>query len=348
MQRKKKLMILCSILSFIVLTGMFTSKYLAGQPMNARNFPLNGQYSGDTWLDDTEEEHWYRVYIPSDGVLEIRMMSYCSGNLHYNLYNEDLSVCYTESCGNYVSPGSESSPVTGTVSKILSTGTYYFCLSGATGRYRLYGAFYSYGANDYGADSYDSPFNYSSGASVIGALTETDTEDWYRFTLSGRAYCDITITSYCSDSLEYELYNSDLSAKILSDDVYGGSASSPKTQKIEKQLLPAGTYYLKIYGATGKYVLKINPRGGFGSSQKKKLSLSVSAKHKNNKITVTVKTAPYAKITAKYRGKTKTTTANSAGKGVITIQKKWKKGKKVKVTVKKSGYTQKSKSVKVK
>ena len=185
MQRKRRIQTLLLVLLCVSFVSFFVKNVEADAPLTATDFILNGQYSVDTYLTEENTEHWYKVVIPSDGELEIRIMSYCSNSVNYALYNEDLSQRYKfSSCNDYIPAASETSPVTGTVTKVLSKGTYYFCISGSAGRYKILGKHVGYGTNDDAAYSYDSPLDYTLGGVVTGALTETDTEDWFRFNIS--------------------------------------------------------------------------------------------------------------------------------------------------------------------
>lgn len=337
---RARLLLFVFISLFVVLC---VKKIEAEAPLNAQPFVLNGAYTNDIWLteNDEKEGHWYRLDVPSDGLLEIRIMSYCSDSLYFELWNADKSARYKfSSCSDYVSAGSESSPTTGAVTKVLSQGTYYFRLYSATGRYKLMGSHTSYGTNDASADSYDSPYAYGLGTLVTGALTETDTEDWYRIIVPNNGEYSLNLMSYCSSSLDYTLYNADLSSYYIKSYVSSANSSSPQS-KVETKVLSKGTYYLKVWSATGKYTMSFNQVG------KKTLKLSVTAKKGKKKITV--KTTPNAKVTVQYNGKKwKNINSGSSGKVTVTYSKKLKKGKKVTVTVKKSGYTTKKKTVKVK
>ena len=342
---RARLLLFIFIILFLLVCANKTN---AVEPLNVSTFVLNGTYSGDKWLTESDEEHWYKLNVPSDGLLEIRIMSYCSGSLYFELWNEDLSMKYEfSSCSDYVSAGSESSPTTGTVSKVVSRGTYYFCLSGTTGKYRLMGSHTSYKTNDISADSYDSPYVYSLGKSITGALTEMDTEDWYKITVPKSGEYTLKLMSYCSDGLDYRLYNSDLSSYYISDSIYGASSASP-VSKSETKVLSAGTYYLKIWNTSGKYTMSFNKTTVKKNTVKKKIS-KLSIKAKKGKKFINVKTIPYAKVTVRYKNKKwKNVSSGSSGKVKFKYKNKLKKGKKVKVVVKKSGYITKKKTVKVK
>lgn len=336
---KKISMLMVLLVAVIVTVGLRNT--MADEPLNAKKFDFSGSYSADQWITETDSDGvWYKLEVPSDGIIEIRIMSYCSGTLRYSLHSEDLAEQYKfTSCDDYISGGDDSSPVTGAVTKALSKGTYYFCLSGAVGRYRVMGKFESYKSNDFGADSYDSPFKYSMKSTVTGALTTTDTEDWYKIVIPKSGKYKLKISSYCDDSLYYTLFNSDLSQKISEESIYGGSASQPAAKEYE-YVLGAGTYYLKVTGDYGKYTFSFK-----GKEVLKNAKLSVKIK---NRKTIIVKTIKNANVTIKYSKGKKKMTSGSLGKISLKLKKKLKKGSKVVVTVKKKGYQTKKMTKKVK
>lgn len=358
--KQKRTRMLLVVFVFSLLLSGIVKQAEAEAPINARNFQLNGAYSDDIWLTKENEEHWYRVDVPSDGLLELRIMSYCSGSLNYSLWNEDLSNRYKfTSCGDYISGAKGDSPNTGAVTKSLSKGTYYFCLSGTTGKYKLMGNFTSYDANDAGADSYDSPMNYTLDSTVTGALTETDKEDWYRITVPANGEYKIKFMSYCTgnNSLNYQLYNYDLSTKYMDSYVSKSNSAAPNGGE-KTAVLAQGTYYLKVWNTTGKYTMTFSnyipettttETNNLNNYKEVTNNLSLKVKAKKGKKKITVTTTPYASVTVKY-GNKKWSNQSSGSKGKLTISvgKKLKKGKKVTVTVKKTGYYTKKMTVKVK
>lgn len=225
----------------------------------AQELPLNGVWGADTYLTDTNEEYWYRITIPSDGFFTYKLMYYM-GDINWYLYNNDLSV--TIASDYWLSGGTETAPETAEYSYSLSAGTYYLKVKkGDNGRFKQFASLESYGANDAGANSYDSPYSLSAGKEVTGALTKTDTEDWYRLTVPSDGHYAVKVTAYNSD-IDYYIYNSDLSKTIGDEKYFSGSVTMPATKNFN-YVLTAGTYYIKIkwYYSTeiyGKYLLLWN------------------------------------------------------------------------------------------
>lgn len=256
MKISKKIAMMIVMLA-VVVSGLtpFHGKFSkAADYTSAATLPMNGAWSSERYITETDDEHWYKITIPSDGELNIRIMSYMS--LDWTIYNRDLS---SQLYGNRIYNGSETAPVTSSKYFVLSAGTYYYKItSWHTGKYKMYSQFTSYGVNDIGADSYDSPYSYQMGSTITGAITATDGEDWYRITIPSDGYYTQKIISYY-DSPDWVLYNWDLSNRIDSGSIYGGSDTAPKTNTRDF-VLSKGIYYVKIsdYYGEGKYLFQFS------------------------------------------------------------------------------------------
>ena len=87
---------------------------------------------------------------------------------------------------------------------------------------------------------------------MIGALTYTDNEDWYKITISKDFCYTIKLTHYMYN-IRYELYNSDLSKKVSEHNYIIGDENTPEVD-VSELVLSTGTYYLKITGDRGNEV----------------------------------------------------------------------------------------------
>ncbi|MDE6851537.1 MAG: fibronectin type III domain-containing protein [Lachnospiraceae bacterium] len=258
MKISKKVVTMVVMLA-IVISGLTPFHGKVGQASgysSAVTLPMNGAWSSERYITETDDEHWYKITIPSDGEINIRIMSYIGGSFYWTLYNRDLSskINYGSIWG-----ASETAPKTRSEYFVLSAGTYYYKLdSSSTGKYKLYAQFISYGVNDIGADSYDSPFPYQMGSTITGAMTATDGEDWYKIIIPSDGYYTQKIVSYY-ESPDWTLYNWDLSNKISSGSIYGGSDTAPKTDTRDF-VLSKGIYYVKIYDyySEGKYLFQFS------------------------------------------------------------------------------------------
>lgn len=224
----------------------------ASSPSDAGTLSLNSGWSSDHYLTETDNEHWYKMVVPSDGKVQIKIMHYMY-SVHLQISTSDLSDnFFSESSYN----GSETSPKTGTFDCELSKGTYYLKITGYDGRYKMNATYYSYGTKDQNAYSYDNPQSFVIGQQMVGALTYTDTEDWYKFNVSKASTYVLKLTHY-TYRVDYKLYNQDLSVEVESSDSYNGSETAPKAATWEIVLSP-GTYYIKITGYRGKYLMDMS------------------------------------------------------------------------------------------
>ncbi|MGN1206014.1 MAG: hypothetical protein ACI4SQ_03385, partial [Eubacterium sp.] len=104
----------------------------------AKDISLNDNWT-DYWItqeDDTEQ--WYRINVPSDGKVNIKIMAYMK-YMYYNFYNADLTKEIQH--GSYFD-GTETAPQTNTIQRSLSAGTYYLKITkdgNNAGKYRLSG-----------------------------------------------------------------------------------------------------------------------------------------------------------------------------------------------------------------
>lgn len=251
--------IIALALAIAPMTGIGCPEAEASDYSNPAILPMGGTWTSDLWLTETNETETYKVTIPSDGNLNLRIMEYWSRGLWWNLYNEDMSEkLYWD---NYVECGSMSSPATEAYDLPLSAGTYYLEMGkrGDGGKYKMCNTFTSYSVNDGQAYSYDSPQNYTLGTTITGGLTLTDEEDWYRVSVPQGKNLTLKITEYWYRGLDWSLYNADLSVEVKRGEVYYGKDSAPKTQTYDI-VVSAGTYYLKFSkdGDGGKYLFTLS------------------------------------------------------------------------------------------
>ncbi|MCR5101179.1 MAG: fibronectin type III domain-containing protein [Butyrivibrio sp.] len=232
---------------------------------DAITLSMDGNWSGNYTLSESSSEHWYKFEMPKDGRVYFKLMSYFN-YLSYIVYNSDLSeTIYSSGINNRVG-GTENSPQTKTFDeRVLSAGTYYIKLSTSNTNnncnYKIVGYINElYDNTDQTAISYDSPKEISLDTSYVGDFTVTDSsEDWYKITVNTSKYYILNMTSYFNH-LSYIVYNADLSSKIVVN-TYNtrvpGTASSPGNLKLDMKL-DSGTYYIKLTGGTGKYIVSVD------------------------------------------------------------------------------------------
>lgn len=263
MSKVRKVVNMMLVISLLIssFAGVGRKEAKAAGYSDARTISLNGGWSQDYYLTKTNEEHWYKIVVPADGKVQLKLMRHITLRLY--LYNEDFSE-ELESA-NCWSSATETSPVTDTFNYALSRGTYYLniCLNNTDGKYKLNATYSSYQVTDGRAKSYNSPQLISVGEQIVGAITYTDEEDWFKFTINKDAYYVLKSTSYMD--LEYKLYNEDLSVEVSSNR-NEGEESKPSV-KLDEIVLSAGTYYLNIYESwaiyknwknRGKYTISLN------------------------------------------------------------------------------------------
>ncbi len=133
---RKVLSLLMSIIMLVSCVGSIQlSACAADYTTMATDLPLNGQWSGDYWITETNREQWFRVTIPSDGKYSFKTMSY-KDRTGIIFYNYDLSKEIIGDWYRYTN-GTEVSPVTRTYNCVLSAGTYYIKTGGDKGKYML-------------------------------------------------------------------------------------------------------------------------------------------------------------------------------------------------------------------
>lgn len=256
---------LCLILSLTVMSGFGmlkeprTADAATNDYTSAPELDLTGNWSSAIAINEGDV-HWYKITLTETGRVNARIMSYIDSRLEWELWDADFSEKLRE---GYVYGGTDTSPKTISDDFILSAGVYYYKIySYRTGSYKIYDEFLDYMVNDEGADSYDSPYNYSLGTKITGAITETDEVDWYKISINKTGYYHQTIASYFLDGrLQWELWNTDLTEEIKTG--YTGSYSSETTPSAisDDIYLESGTYYIKIYenwGYIGKYIFQFD------------------------------------------------------------------------------------------
>lgn len=242
----------------IVLAGLLYSDRIISADSagytSAISLNMTGQWTEEYYLTESNPEHWYKIDIPADGRLELKVMSYVEGyyGTCYWLYDEDFKgALHQDDTGG----GSLSQPKTKITNYILSKGIYYLKVWGdGTGKYKFCATYENYQVNDTSAVSYDQPLNYQLGTTIIGAITLNDTEDWYQLNISKDGNYVMKVTSNIDGYYGtcYCLFDQEMSNTLYDNYTSGGNLTTPKTSSVE-YVLSKGIYYLKIWGNTGKY-----------------------------------------------------------------------------------------------
>lgn len=213
--------------------------------------PTSGTWSEDKWFEESVDYVRYTINVPGDGEIRLKFMAYMY--LNFQIYDGEMKEYFRDTTfGIY---GDEIMPETKEYSFVFSKGTYYLYLwSYPAGKYKVYYQYTNYHTNDDAAFSYDSPQIVEPGRSVTAALTRTDEEDWFKFTVPKNGYYTFSFISYIEVfDLYWHVYNWDLTEDIAYDSVYNASSTSPYKESWDIYL-KKGTYYLRTYSAgEGKY-----------------------------------------------------------------------------------------------
>lgn len=288
-----------------------------------------------------DEKDVYRVVLPKAGTLSIDWISNISGTAELYLRNELNQVIRHEQMNSKVESSNRyKEPID------LEPGTYYIEIEdwdapNNTGKYELLTTFVP--ANNRELE----PNNGTSQAMplafykpLIGFLSWSDTEDFYKVRLPKASTLTIDMNSFVQGIAEVEVY--DVNYKQLMKEHVYGSVSSPG-KAVESLKLKSGTYYVavKAWDAksdTGKYSLEVR-------SSHLLPSLTVNSVTTRSTV-IKGKTAKYANVYFKIGKKTYTRKANSKGDYSFKM-KKQKAGSVIRVTAKnKYGSTVKQVTVK--
>ena len=200
----------------------------------------------------------YKVVLPSDGLFTVTLMQQNAFVMKGVIRKAQTldSSSYVDYCN--VSCDVEDSPRTGTVSAVLSAGTYYISVENDGGgikyrstkmpQYKLKTTYESFGFSET-PDSYDSPKALALGATYTDAITKTDVEDWYR----------VTIPENKKYTIKCVAYQSIVRVKLSDLDLNGvGSLYCDRGTDTDSFYLPAGTYYILVEGSPSKYTLSMD------------------------------------------------------------------------------------------
>lgn len=250
-----------------------------GNYSNPTTIQPNSDYSS-SWIDiRLRHAQCYKVTLPSDGRLSVTVMAKNTENLPFAISSSpslsNLEVLKGTDVGNYT----KDSPVSETISTVLSAGTYYIPLEHrlgqATAQYKIKTVYESFGFSDT-ADSFDSPKSLVIGSTYSNAITATDKEDWYKVTVPENGKYTFRYSTV-HNTVQFKLKNIDLS------EVCGKDCSLTTLNKTEDAFLEAGTYYLHVYGWPSKYSFSMT------SSTTSQPSISKAKAVRNRKVDITFK-----------------------------------------------------------
>ena len=201
----------------------------------------------DTWVEGSTrpgEYHYYPFTVEQVGLVTVRAQLFCTGRVQ--LLDADL-IEWDEGYFN----GSAGAPETQDFVYYLEPGAYYVCVGNdsAQGDFRLKGMLGPCPSTETGDnDTYLGAQLLPSGETLSGVLTQWDEHDYYVFSLDTDTQVYLTANTTLESLMpNLSLYDGDM---VKIDDEYGFKGYAGEF------LLPAGTYYLDVWGNDGPYTLK--------------------------------------------------------------------------------------------
>ena len=201
----------------------------------------------DSWVEGSTrpgEYHYYPFIVEKVGLVTVRVQMFCGG--HVELLDADL-IEWDEGYFN----GTIGAPETQDFVYYLEPGVY--CLRNGSdnsqGDFRIKGIFEPCPSTETAeSDDYLGAQALPSGETLSGVLTEWDGHDFYTFTLDAEEQVYLTANTTLESLMpNLTLYDGDM---VKMSEEYGFKCYA------EEFLLPAGTYYIDVWGNKGPYTLK--------------------------------------------------------------------------------------------
>ena len=201
----------------------------------------------DSWVEGSTrpgEYHYYPFIVEEVGLVTVRVQMFCGG--HVELLDADL----IERDEGYFN-GTIGAPETQDFVYYLEPGVY--CLRNGSdnsqGDFRIKGIFEPCPSTETAeSDDYLGAQALPSGETLSGVLTQWDEHDYYVFSLDTDTQVYLTANTTLESLMpNLTLYDGDM---VKMSEEYGFKGYA------EEFLLPAGTYYIDVWGNKGPYTLK--------------------------------------------------------------------------------------------
>lgn len=201
----------------------------------------------DSWVEGSTrpgEYHYYPFIVEEVGLVTVRVQMFCGG--HVELLDADL-IEWDEGYFN----GTIGAPETQDFVYYLEPGVY--CLRNGSdnsqGDFRIKGIFEPCPSTETAeSDDYLGAQALPSGETLSGVLTQWDEHDYYVFSLDTDTQVYLTANTTLESLMpNLTLYDGDM---VKMSEEYGFKGYA------EEFLLPAGTYYIDVWGNKGPYTLK--------------------------------------------------------------------------------------------
>lgn len=233
---------LCMLLALALLAGTGTALADDTVRIDHDALALDGE-----WVDGTireQEYHYFPIQTEAVGKLTVRVQTTLN-SLPFQFLDADLQTW--DSLYIY---GTVGAPGTGDFVYYLEPGTYYvrYCGDRAqVGDFRLKASFEAVACDETEKnDDYHGAMPLPASVRVSGVLTQGDDGDYYAIA-SDAEKLHLLCNSEAEGQQIFTLYDSDMVECFTEYDLRGLS---------REDRLGAGTYYLRVFGATGPYTLR--------------------------------------------------------------------------------------------
>lgn len=226
-------------------------------PNNAAYIDVNAIY-GDT-INAEGEQRWFLTHLDNSCKLTLYLQTVDNADVNYDLH----LFSFDEETGsiNEVDSSNYGSQVDEQLSAILDSGYYFICVNSVKGfdteNEFLFTAQTSdkYDAAEPDDNVFSSSVKTGTNLSINQTIDNPFDTDWMQITVPEKSYVQSTLGNVSSgNKYRYLLYNSNL--ELLNSEAFENGYSYGYT-------LEAGTYYVRVYSASGfdadnNYNLKIN------------------------------------------------------------------------------------------
>lgn len=243
------------VITLLLLMGI---TFVPSQKAGAEESMLSVNNEWSQTVVSSEKTTYYKFVVPSDGLLTWQVFNEISSSSQSDhIYSYVLDENMISLKSTYASPGGKTS----NESVALSKGTYYLKIyhsGGTDAKYKTRLSHMSYGVNDQRASSYYSPQTINLGGKIVGALTATDREDWYKIKISKAGTYVHTVIAM--GKFDVTLFSDNLVETLNTADIRDGSVDKYVVKSLSYEL-DAGTYYIRISpwssSSVGKYEFTI-------------------------------------------------------------------------------------------
>lgn len=207
---------------------------------------------GDLQMDKTDENDWYEVTVPSEGILWVQLTSSLYSNPEVYIIAKEASSSIAQNSADIYDERKIEIPV--------EKGTYLINIKNSDheGNYTLNLGHVPVLTETEDNDTRETAYSLKDNARVsswIGTKTQsgsTDDKDFYAFTIDSTQYVSINVVNEDTTNAELYLYSAAKSSSIQND------SAGIKTNRFIKTTLQAGTYYIEVKNSDdpGFYAVK--------------------------------------------------------------------------------------------